>query len=383
MALPVERFPQAEQTTLIDLSPPEAAVSRPGMPLVGVEPVPIMSLAEKVSELAAQMPADTDWSDLTWLQKSRESTQSVDDLVSIYLADIGRYPLLTKTNETDLAKAIEAGKTAEEILAANPDLSQGDLRRLRDLQATGDKASQIFIKCNLRLVVSIAQKIRGLPMLDLIQEGNLGLMHAVEKFDWRKGFKFSTYATWWIRQTIHRGIDNTARIIRVPVHTLRLMDTLDKAEQILTAELGREPTTAEIAAESGIKEDQVRDIRQRGREPLSLNKSLKEDEEDSLPLEEVVYDTTAIHGVPKGVETTLQIEVLSKLFERAELTHDEKMVLGLRFGLITGDSESTHDVMEILGLQNEDQVSTVQRHALNKIRRIPDFEEFRTILDTN
>ena len=173
-----------------------------------------------------------------------------EDLVRLYLTDIGQYPLLTKDDEVRLAQAIEAGREADEQLANPPKgLTTAKRRELRRTSREGEDAQQTFVQSNLRLVVSIAKKYQasGLPLLDLIQEGNLGLMHAVEKFDWRKGFKFSTYATWWIRQAITRGIANTGRTIRLPVHAGDTLARLQKARSRLELKLGRPATLVELA----------------------------------------------------------------------------------------------------------------------------------------
>ena len=183
-----------------------------------------------------------------------------EDLVRLYLTDIGQYPLLTKDDEVRLAQAIEAGRDAEADVAKAPKgLTTAKKRELRRAVMEGEQAQQTFVQSNLRLVVSIAKKYQasGLPLLDLIQEGNLGLMHAVEKFDWRKGFKFSTYATWWIRQAITRGIANTGRTIRLPVHAGDTLARVQKAQARLELKLGRPATLAELGIEVEMPEDKL------------------------------------------------------------------------------------------------------------------------------
>src|SRR3981189_2577970 len=173
-----------------------------------------------------------------------------EDLVRLYLTDIGQYPLLTKDDEVRLAQQIEGGNAARgDLLAAGKELTAAKKRELRRTAREGDDAQRTVVQSNLRLVVSIAKKYQasGLPLLDLIQEGNLGLMHAVEKFDWRKGFKFSTYATWWIRQAIQRGIANTGRTIRLPVHAGDELARLQKTRAKLESEFGRGPTLSELS----------------------------------------------------------------------------------------------------------------------------------------
>ena len=217
-----------------------------------------------------------------------------EDLVRLYLTDIGQYTLLTKDDEVRLAKQIEAGKAAIERARRR---RQGHHRRpkreLRRAAREGEDAERAFVQSNLRLVVSIAKKYQasGLPLLDLIQEGNLGLMHAVEKFDWRKGFKFSTYATWWIRQAITRGIANTGRTIRLPVHAGDTLARLQKARARLELKYGRPATLAELAREVEMPEDKVTEALRFAAEPLSLSEPLREDGDAELG--DVVEDRSA------------------------------------------------------------------------------------------
>src|SRR5438445_2688366 len=182
---------------------------------------------------------------------NNHAAQPEEDLVRLYLNDIGKHALLTKDDEARLAQAIEAGREARAEMGSGKSITPSRKRELRRLVRDGDDAAETFVKANLRLVVSIAKKYQAaeLPLLDLVQEGNLGLMHAVEKFDWRKGFKFSTYATWWIRQAITRGIANTGRTIRLPVHAGDTLARLQKARSRLELKLGRPATLAELSAE--------------------------------------------------------------------------------------------------------------------------------------
>src|ERR687891_2026498 len=208
-----------------------------------------------------------------------------EDLVRLYLTDIGQYPLLTKDDEVRLAQQIEAGNEARtEILNPGKQLTAPKKRELRRTARHGDDAQRTFVQSNLRLVVSIAKKYQasGLPLLDLIQEGNLGLMHAVEKFDWRKGFKFSTYATWWIRQAITRGIANTGRTIRLPVHAGDTLARLQKAQARLELKYGRPATLAELAHDVEMPRDKVTEALRFAAEPLSLSEPLREDGDAEL-----------------------------------------------------------------------------------------------------
>ncbi len=224
-----------------------------------------------------------------------------EDLVRLYLTDIGQYTLLTKDDEVRLAKAIEAGNEAlAELDAAGKELTPAKKRELRRTARQGEEAERQFVQSNLRLVVSIAKKYQasGLPLLDLIQEGNLGLMHAVEKFDWRKGFKFSTYATWWIRQAITRGIANTGRTIRLPVHAGDTLARLQKARSRLELKYGRPATLSELAKEVEMPEDKVTEALRFAAEPLSLSEPLREDGDAELG--DVVEDRSAESPVRGG-----------------------------------------------------------------------------------
>ncbi|MDQ1415201.1 MAG: polymerase nonessential primary-like sigma factor, partial [Acidimicrobiaceae bacterium] len=193
------------------------------------------------------------------------------DLVRLYLDEIGKYPLLTKDDEGRLARAIETGRQAGVELAGAPVAAAQRRQLQRDIRA-GEAATRDFINCNLRLVVSIAKRYQSseMPLLDLVQEGNLGLIHAVEKFDWRKGFKFSTYATWWIRQSIGRGIDNSARTIRLPVHAGDQVRRLLRVRNHMEGELGRLPTPAELADALQLSEEQITELLGHATDPVSL-----------------------------------------------------------------------------------------------------------------
>ena len=198
----------------------------------------------------------------------------------LYLADIGRYPLLTKDDEIRLAKAIESRiVAAAELREKGKKVGKARERTLRRLMRLGDEAERTFVQSNLRLVVSIAKKYQasGLPLLDLIQEGNLGLIHAVEKFDWHRGFKFSTYATWWIRQAISRGIANTGRTIRLPVHAGDTLARVRKAQMRLEILLGRAASSDELAEEAELTEAQLVEVLRFRAEPISLSEPLQED----------------------------------------------------------------------------------------------------------
>src|SRR5581483_5730104 len=240
--------------------------------------------------------------------------QGEADLVRMYLREIGQYPLLTDKQEVELAQAIEAGERAKGRIEKEAHrLSQRMMERLDVDLDRGRAARRRFIQSNLRLVVSIARRYQGmgLPLLDLIQEGNLGLMRAVEKFDWRKGFKFSTYATWWIRQAITRAIADTARTIRIPVHMVEAVQKVRKIQEELLDKLGREPTVDEIAKEAGFGPEKVHEIFRIMPEPVSLETPVGEDEETELL--HFIEDATVEAPADSALASMLQEDLRSVL----------------------------------------------------------------------
>jgi len=288
-----------------------------------------------------------------------------EDLVRLYLTDIGQYPLLTKEGEVRLAQQIEAGVEARTALAAKDDsLAPARKRELKRNLKRGDDAQRTFVQSNLRLVVSIAKKYQasGLPLLDLIQEGNLGLMHAVEKFDWRKGFKFSTYATWWIRQAITRGIANTGRTIRLPVHAGDTLARLQKARSRLELKFGRQATLSELAAEVEMSEEKVTEALRFAAEPLSLSEPLREDGDAELG--DVVEDRSADSPFEMAA-TSLLPEEISRLL--APLDTREREILKLRFGLDRGEPRTLEEVGEHFNLTRE-RIRQIEARAMSKLR---------------
>ena len=288
-----------------------------------------------------------------------------EDLVRLYLTDIGQYPLLTKEGEVELAKKIEEGLKAEEKTKANSaKLTPTEIRKLKVIIRRGSKAERTFVQSNLRLVVSIAKKYQasGLPLLDLIQEGNLGLMHAVEKFDWRKGFKFSTYATWWIRQAITRGIANTGRTIRLPVHAGDTLARLQKARSRLEIKFGRQATLSELSAEVEMPEDKVTEALRFAAEPLSLSEPLREDGDAELG--DVVEDRSA-ESPFETAATALLPEEISRLL--APLDEREREILKLRFGLDRGEPRTLEEVGEHFDLTRE-RIRQIEARAMSKLR---------------
>ncbi|MGH9023376.1 MAG: sigma-70 family RNA polymerase sigma factor [Acidimicrobiia bacterium] len=285
------------------------------------------------------------------------------DLVHLYLSDIGRYPLLTKTDEARLGRSIEAA------IKARAELAGGQFDALRkaellEIEALGEVATREFVNANLRLVVSIAKKYQGsgLPLLDLIQEGNLGLIHAVEKFEWRKGFKFSTYATWWIRQAIQRGIANSARTIRLPVHAGERLTRVLRARDRLEGVLGRTPSLAEVAAEADVSEKGVVEVLRSGAEPRSLFETLGSDSETEL--EQVIADPNAASPFDQVARAMLAPEVERIL---APLDEREREVVRLRFGIERGEPLQVAEVAKVLGISRES-VRQHEARALAKLR---------------
>ena len=288
-----------------------------------------------------------------------------EDLVRLYLTDIGQYTLLTKDDEVRLAKAIEAGKAASAEMGDGKNLSATRRRELRRDIREGEIAERAFVQSNLRLVVSIAKKYQasGLPLLDLIQEGNLGLMHAVEKFDWRKGFKFSTYATWWIRQAITRGIANTGRTIRLPVHAGDTLARLQKARSRLELKFGRPATLAELAKEVEMPEDKVTEALRFAAEPLSLSEPLREDGDAELG--DVVEDRSA-ESPFEVAATSLLPEQIERLL--APLEDREREILRLRFGLDgSNEGRTLEEVGEHFNLTRE-RIRQIEARAMSKLR---------------
>ena len=286
------------------------------------------------------------------------------DLVKLYLRDIGRYPLLTKDDEARLAQAIEAGRDATALAASEATLTPAEKRELCRIERRAADARQTFVSSNLRLVVSIAKKYRasGVPLLDLAQEGNLGLIHAVEKFDWRKGFKFSTYATWWIRQAITRAIANSGRTIRLPVHAVDRLSALQQAQVFLESILHRRPTLAELGAEVDLPHEKLVELMGYRTEPLSFSRPLVEG--DDVELGDVVKDPGAASPFEQAALSLLPGEITKLL---APLTAREGEILRLRFGLDRGEPRTLAQVGECFNLTRE-RVRQIEVRAMSKLR---------------
>ena len=289
--------------------------------------------------------------------------EGIDDPVRMYLREIGRVPLLTARLEVELAVLMERGDQAEARLAREPMLLEW--RRVIDADARrGQLARKRLTESNLRLVVSVAKKYigRGMSLLDLIQEGNIGLIRAVEKFDYHKGFKFSTYATWWIRQAITRAIADQARTIRVPVHMVETINKLIRTSRRLVQEFGREPTADEIAAEMQIAPERVREILKASLEPVSLESPIGE--EDDSRLGDFVVDPT-VQAPADAASQQLLREQMENVLD--SLSGRERRVLQLRFGLDDGRSRTLEEVGKEFGVTRE-RIRQIEAKALRKLR---------------
>ena len=290
------------------------------------------------------------------------------DPVRMYLKEIGKVSLLTAAEEIDLAMKIEAGVAATEELekfeAGEIELERRDRRRLTRVEQVGLDAKQQLIEANLRLVVSIAKRYvgRGMLFLDLIQEGNLGLIRAVEKFDYTKGFKFSTYATWWIRQAITRAIADQARTIRIPVHMVETINKLVRIQRQLLQSLGREPTPEEIAEEMGLTPERVREIQKISQEPVSLETPIGEEEDSQLG--DFIEDDAAVVP-PDAASFSMLQEQLAKTLEG--LAERERKVISLRFGLEDGHPRTLEEVGREFGVTRE-RIRQIESKTLAKLR---------------
>lgn len=307
--------------------------------------------------------------------KSRVSRRSdastvmlTGDPVRMYLKEIGKVDLLTASEEVNLSMKIEAGTEASKKLeaaeAGELELTRAEQRRLMRVEQVGLDAKQQLISANLRLVVSIAKRYvgRGMLFLDLIQEGNLGLIRAVEKFDYTKGFKFSTYATWWIRQAITRAIADQARTIRIPVHMVETINKLIRVQRQLLQDLGRDPTPEEIAEEMGMSADRVREIQKISQEPVSLETPIGEEEDSQLG--DFIEDSSAV-APPEAASESMLREQLDQVLE--QLADRERKVIKFRFGLEDGHPRTLEEVGREFGVTRE-RIRQIESKTLAKLR---------------
>ena len=303
-----------------------------------------------------------------------------NDPVRMYLKEIGRVALLTAQEEVSLAMRIDAGLLAEDKLnemGPSPDRSNSEVRKLRWTMRDGMMAKRHLVEANLRLVVSIAKRYvgRGMAFLDLIQEGNLGLIRAVEKFDYTKGFKFSTYATWWIRQAITRAIADQARTIRIPVHMVETINKLARIQRQLLQDLGREPSADEIAKQMEMTPEKVREIQKISQEPVSLETPIGEEEDSHLG--DFIEDSEAVVPLERASFKLLQEQLESVLHT---LSGREKEVIRLRFGLVDGQPRTLEEVGKKFGVTRE-RIRQIESKTLSKLRHPSRSQKLRDYLE--
>ncbi len=293
-----------------------------------------------------------------------DQTSVMGDSVHTYLKSIGRTSLLTAEQEVNLAKRIEAGLFAEHKLETELDLPAELIADLEDVAEDGRKAKAHMLEANLRLVVSVAKKYsdRGLSLLDVVQEGNLGLIRAVEKFDYTKGYKFSTYAMWWIRQAIQRGFADSARTIRLPVHVLEMLSKLSRVERDMHQRLGREPTPEELAVELDRTPDQIEELLRTSRQPISLDSTIGEDGETSIG--DLIEDVDAPEA-SELVDRQLMADQLRHALDA--LTPREATIMAMRFGLYDGNPHTLDEIGKALGLTRE-RIRQLEKQSLSKLR---------------
>ncbi|MEU4241441.1 RNA polymerase sigma factor [Actinoplanes sp. NPDC026619] len=352
---------------------------------VVVEEPPAVVAAAAADAASSATDGDFEWDDeeseaLKQARRDAELTASADS-VRAYLKQIGKVPLLNAEQEVELAKRIEAGLYAAERLRACEEgeekLERTMERDLRWIVRDGERAKNHLLEANLRLVVSLAKRYtgRGMAFLDLIQEGNLGLIRAVEKFDYTKGYKFSTYATWWIRQAITRAMADQARTIRIPVHMVEVINKLGRIQRELLQDLGREPTPEELAKEMDITPEKVLEIQQYAREPISLDQTIG-DEGDSQ-LGDFIEDSEAVVAVDAVSFSLLQDQlqqVLQTLSER------EAGVVRLRFGLTDGQPRTLDEIGQVYGVTRE-RIRQIESKTMSKLRHPSRSQVLRDYLD--
>lgn len=361
--------PDAEPDVLMAVPPQSRAALHPeNGPAEPAEP-PAEALVDEPEETAEPVEAAV---------SARTDTSGPSaDLFRQYLREIGRIPLLTAAEEVELARRVEAGLFAEEKLSNTPDLDSELALDLDRLVVMGRMAKRRLIEANLRLVVSVAKRYvgRGLTMLDLVQEGNLGLIRAVEKFDYARGYKFSTYATWWIRQAMSRALADQARTIRVPVHVVELINRVVRVQRRMLQERGYEPTPAEVAAHLDLPPERVSEVLRLAQEPVSLHAPVGE--EDDVALGDLIEDGDAASPVESAAFLLLRQHleaVLSTLGER------ERKVVQLRYGLIDGRPRTLEEIGRLFGVTRE-RIRQIESKTLNKLRDHAFADQLRGYLD--
>ena len=363
----------AEKLAVLDITPDETDAVYQKLVELGVD------VAE--DEAIVEEDAEEEAPEEDRVRARREVDQALkaptNDPVRMYLKEIGRVALLTAQEEVSLAKRIDAGVQATEEMERDASLSGAKLSELRWDQRDGARAKRHLVEANLRLVVSIAKRYvgRGMAFLDLIQEGNLGLIRAVEKFDYTKGFKFSTYATWWIRQAITRAIADQARTIRIPVHMVETINKLVRIQRQLLQDLGREPTADEIAEQMEITPEKVREIQKISQEPVSLETPVGEEEDSHLG--DFIEDSDAVVPLERASFRLLQEQLETVLHT---LSEREKSVIEMRFGLKDGQPRTLEEVGKTFGVTRE-RIRQIESKTLSKLRHPSRSQKLRDYLE--
>ncbi|MEU6800751.1 RNA polymerase sigma factor [Streptomyces neyagawaensis] len=403
-AIPDIPLPYASAATSLEVAPVQTQTliqndtstalstdgAEPGAETGVIHAVPAQSRAAHHPETAPEPPPDaeeppaaaveaieTAEPEPVELPRRTDTSGPSSDLFRQYLREIGRIPLLTAAEEVELARRVEAGLFAEEKLGTTPDLDSRLALDLDRLVVLGRMAKRRLIEANLRLVVSVAKRYvgRGLTMLDLVQEGNLGLIRAVEKFDYARGYKFSTYATWWIRQAMSRALADQARTIRVPVHVVELINRVVRVQRRMLQERGYEPTPEEVAAHLDLLPERVSEVLRLAQEPVSLHAPVGE--EDDVALGDLIEDGDAASPVESAAFLLLREHleaVLSTLGER------ERKVVQLRYGLADGRPRTLEEIGRIFGVTRE-RIRQIESKTLNKLRDHAFADQLRGYLD--
>ncbi|MFE0916843.1 RNA polymerase sigma factor [Streptomyces nigra] len=359
--------PDADDGVLAAVPPQSRVAQHPESEPQGPPDPPAEALDDATEPVEAPLPA----------RVRPDTSGPTSDLFRQYLREIGRIPLLTAAEEVELARRVEAGLFAEEKLARTPDLESRLAQDLDRLVVMGRMAKRRLIEANLRLVVSVAKRYvgRGLTMLDLVQEGNLGLIRAVEKFDYARGYKFSTYATWWIRQAMSRALADQARTIRVPVHVVELINRVVRVQRRMLQERGYEPTPEEVAAHLDLPPERVSEVLRLAQEPVSLHAPVGEEED--VALGDLIEDGDATSPVESAAFLLLREHleaVLSTLGER------ERKVVQLRYGLADGRPRTLEEIGRIFGVTRE-RIRQIESKTLNKLRDHAFADQLRGYLD--
>jgi RNA polymerase primary sigma factor len=363
------------------------AKATPGLPAAGEEPVPVEGGEAAADQAARPRPGAAEGEEEAFVYGDDDddlpaaqvaSAGATADPVKDYLKQIGKVPLLNAEQEVELAKRIEAGLFAEEKLA-DPPAGPHDKQRwdMEWIAEDGRRAKNHLLEANLRLVVSLAKRYtgRGMLFLDLIQEGNLGLIRAVEKFDYTKGYKFSTYATWWIRQAITRAMADQARTIRIPVHMVEVINKLARVQRQMLQDLGREPTPEELAAELDMTPEKVIEVQKYGREPISLHTPLGEDGDSEFG--DLIEDSEAIQP-GEAVSFTLLQEQLHSVLDT--LSEREAGVVSMRFGLTDGQPKTLDEIGKVYGVTRE-RIRQIESKTMSKLRHPSRSQVLRDYLD--